>query len=62
MYICVAADDAGLSDEAISDLQNRYKDVFCPKWHYGGSFWWDNADDRIVALCFMAAMVEAGDA
>lgn len=27
-----------------------------------GSLWWEDNDPRILALCFMAAMVEAGDA
>jgi hypothetical protein len=31
-----------------------------------GTFWWDmtdqGMDERILGLCFMAAMVEAGDA
>jgi len=27
-----------------------------------GSLWWEDNDPRTLALCFMAAMVEAGDA
>jgi hypothetical protein len=44
---------------------NRFKEVFAPEGHGCGTFWWgfneSGVNERIVALCFMAAMVEAGD-
>ena len=46
-------------------LQKRFAAIFMPrKPDARKGYWWgdDDRDSRILALCFMAAMVEAGDA
>lgn len=47
-------------------LLDRFQALFAPEGYSCGSFWWGWTEDednaRVVALCFMAAIVEAGDA
>lgn len=60
----VAGDDW---DQA-SDLIGRFEKVFMPEGRDSCSCWYgapenpNNQGPRVLALCFMAAMVEAGDA
>jgi hypothetical protein len=46
--------------EKSSRLVERYRDIF--DGDFGGKYDPESKDHRIVALCMMAAMVEAGDA
>ncbi len=47
-----------------------YAELFSPDGHHEGRAWWlteiepeeEKMDWRVTAMCFMAAMVEAGDA
>lgn len=66
---CIALDFAGAGEES----RRKYSAVFRPEKpdDPAGIFWWRDCgchgtrryrDPRILALCFMAAMVEAGDA
>jgi hypothetical protein len=67
---CAIAEAQGIFDEwnrskAESALVDGYADVMGSFKEAGGFCcgWTDDGrDERVVALCFMAAMVEAGDA
>lgn len=58
-------------EDAYKDISYvSYAELFSPNGHQVGLAWWlpedmafdDRQDWRVLALCFMAAMVEAGDA
>lgn len=55
MHISKAADAAGALSEP---LLSAYREMMAPKGHGCGDFWWDGADERVLALCFMAAIAE----
>jgi hypothetical protein len=63
-FTCYALDEAG-GTQAMCD---KYKATFAPRGADCSSSWFANLpgeerqECRVLALCFMAAMVEAGDA
>lgn len=62
---CKAIANASLVDSYSSPLQERFADAFSPTIPKGISYWWTDGKDwnrpRVIALCFAAAMAEAGD-
>jgi hypothetical protein len=58
---CIAIAQVGMNPSAFRDWFSPYADG----GHGPAGIWWNFYDDgqaaRILALCFMAAMVEAGD-
>jgi hypothetical protein len=63
---CIAMDQIAMIDGDVNNVQVFY-DLFKPNEGHNALWWGEKWEDdarscRILALCFMAALVEAGDA